>query len=153
MHGVCCLPRLADKDTHVIPEDGGASVQQVAGQLQIDWQVCEALHGLTTGQASMEGCAARDKDHAAAPPDAAQMVTQASQGDAAGLVRVHHLGQAKGQVAIQTFAVLFQLLKKKKSLRLFKYNLPLRNIVFDLCMGNMRHPCRVKHQACFLFNR
>ena len=98
MHGVCRLPRLADKDTHVIPEDGGASVQQVAGQLQIDRQVCEALHGLAKGQASMEGCATGYKNHAAAPPDAAQMVTQASQGDAASLVRVHHLGHAKNRL-------------------------------------------------------
>lgn len=98
MHGVCCFPRLADKDTHVVPEDGGASVQQVTGQLQIDRQVCEALHGLATGQASMEGCATCYKHHAAAPPDAAQMVTQASQGDAASLIRVHHLDQATGRL-------------------------------------------------------
>ncbi len=123
MHGVCCFPRLADKDTHVIPEDGGASVQQVAGQLQIDRQVCEALHGLATGQASMEGCAARDKDHAAAPPDAAQMVTQAPQGDAASLVRVHHLGQATGQIAMQTSASPFfsAIFRKDTSLCCSKY--------------------------------
>ena len=108
MHGVCCLPRLADKDTHVIPEDGGAPVQQVTGQLQIDGQVCEALHGLATGQASMEGCATGNKHHAAAPPDAAQMVTQASKGDAASLVGVHHLGKTKGRLQCRPSLFFFQ---------------------------------------------
>lgn len=120
VHGVCCFPRLADKDTHVVPEDGGASVQQVTGQLQIDGQVCEALHGLTTGQASMKGCATRNKNHAAAPPDAAQMVTQASQGDAASLVRVYHLGQAKGTLQCRLLLFFFSqpFFRKDTSLRL-----------------------------------
>ena len=91
MHGVCRLPRLADKDTHIVPEDGGAPVQQVTGQLQVDWQVRKALHSLAAGQAGVEGGAASHKDHAPAPPDAAQMVTQAPQGDAPSLVGVHHL--------------------------------------------------------------
>lgn len=98
MHGVGCLSRLADKDTHVIPEDGGASVQQVASQLQIDRQVCQALNSLPASQASMERSPTCHKHHTPSPSDAAQMVSQASKVDAAHLVRVNNNLSAHGQV-------------------------------------------------------
>ena len=98
MHGVSSLPGLADKDTHVIPEDWGTSVQQVAGQLQVDRQVCQALNSLSASQAGVERSPACHKHHTAPPPNAAQMVSQASQGDAAHLVGVNNNLLACGQM-------------------------------------------------------
>ena len=91
MHGVSGLPRLAHKDTHVIPEDRRPPVQQVTGQLQVDGQVRQTLHSLAAGQAGVVGGATGHKHHAAAAPDGAQVVSQPSQSDAALLIRVHHL--------------------------------------------------------------
>lgn len=91
MHGVSSLSRLAHKDTHVIPEDGAPPVQQITGQLQVDREVSQALHSLAACQASVKGGATRHEHHTPAAPDGAQVISQASQCDAALLVWVNYL--------------------------------------------------------------
>ncbi len=41
------LTGLADKEGDIVPEDGGATVQEVGGQLHHYWQLCQLLHQLT----------------------------------------------------------------------------------------------------------